>query len=188
MTGEIVGEAVSDDFILLDKIDRRSIASRTVERIYQQWIMRAAKHHGVDVGGLGEELLIIFFYEIIRARVGDFAGFHKGGKHRAGLLKDADFWILLLDFEDVRLRIYRALRAEDAHVVGFGVGVDYLGGRADDAKDAIVGIDVRKVVLLDCAQSLRRGGVARQNHERTSQIKKTAHRLQCVGVHRLKTS
>ena len=90
MAGEIVGEAVRHDFVLLDKIDRRSIASRTVERIYQQRIMCAAKHNGIDVGGLGEELLIIFFYEIIRARVGDFAGFHKGGKHRTRLLEDAD--------------------------------------------------------------------------------------------------
>ena len=93
MAGEIVGEAVSDDFVLLDKIDRRIVARRTVERIYQQRIMRAAKHHGVDVGGLGEELLIIFFYEIIRAGIGDFAGFHEGGEHRTRLLEDADFGI-----------------------------------------------------------------------------------------------
>ena len=90
MAGEIVGEAVRHDFVLLDKIDWRIVARRTVERIYQQRIMCAAKHNGIDVGGLGEELLIIFFYEIIRAGIGDFAGFHKGGEHRAGLLIDAD--------------------------------------------------------------------------------------------------
>ena len=93
-----------------------------------------------------------------------------------------------MDFEDVRLRIYCALRAEDAYVVGFGVGVDYFRCGANDAKNTVLRIDVGKVVLLYCAQSLRESGVARQNNERASQIKKKAHRLQRVGVHRLKTS
>ena len=188
MAGEIVGKAVRHDFILLDKIDRRCLARSAVKRIYQQRIMRTAKHNGINIGRLGEELVIIFFYEIICAGVGNFAGFHEGGEHRAGLLIDADFRVKFLNFKDVRLRIDGALRAEYAHVVGIGESVDYLGCGADDAEDAIVGIEGWKVTLLNGAESLGGGGVAGKDYERTPQIKKTAHRLQRVGVHRLKTS
>ena len=55
-------------------------------------------------------------------------------------------------------------------MAALGERADDLGGGADDAQHAAVGVELRQIVLLNGAQSLRRCGVAPQDDEVTPHL------------------
>ena len=126
--------------------------------------------------------------EVVGAGPVVFEVFHQRHPHGAGLAGDGDVGEEFADFEVVGLGGDGTGGGENADVARAGEPAGDLGGGTDDAKHAAAGVETGQVVLLYGAQGLGRGGVAGQDDQRATHIKKTPHSLKREFINTLEAA
>ena len=168
-------EALGDVFALGDDAHARGEVFQDLR--HEQGVMGAAEDDGVDLGIFTHDLIDAFLDEVVGSRGVGFVVLDEGHPEGAGDARDLEVGVELVDLEIVALALDGALGGKDAHMTRFRQAADDLGGGADDAEDAALGVDLRQVVLLDGAQGLGGGGVTAEDDEVAAHLEELQHGL-----------
>ena len=139
--------------------------------------MGAAEDDGIDLGVEAHDLVDTLLDEIVGSGGVGLVVLDEGYPEGAGDTRDLDVGVELADLEGVALAADGALGGEHAHVAALREAADDLGGGADDAQHAALGIPLRQVVLLDGAQGLGGGGVTAEDDEVAPHLEELHHGL-----------
>ena len=144
---------------------------------HQQRVVRAAKDDGVNLRVEMHQLVDALLHEIVGTGGVGLVVLYQRHPERTGDTADDDVREQLLDFHVVALALDGTLSSQDAYMAALGQRTYHLGRRADDAKDAAVGIPSWQVVLLDGAQGLGRRRVTAEDDQMAPLLEESLHGL-----------
>ena len=151
----------------------------------KQRIVGATQDDCVDVGTLRHEGVNIFLDKIVGAWPVTLSVLDQ--RHPHGARVAVDFYVgkHLPNLDVIRETLHCSRCAKDAHVAGCGEIAYLLHGWADNTQHPAIGVDAGEVTLLNGAQRLGRGSVARKYHELAALIEQVLDRLQRELVNEL---